>query len=816
MEFTKKPSFFSDLPSKNATTELEQFSNRLKFRLFAILMFIGQVAVRLYSLLKSESTPLLNTLYIIAFASLLCLIAIIALEYTLYKKLGPKILRYTKIIDGLFFVFFYFEWMIALAIPTTVPTYHNGPYVKMVTAFLYTSFCWRTLLQNIIIHQWQLRILTPLSGTLFIAAFSIYYDPNNTTVILSRGISQIVFIISILYFENKMSLNLLLANLKQAQWMQVSEFILDSIPENIAIFDLNGETKYLSAYFLQLLQQSDCPNNIDKFFGGIKNLRKHEPTETSFLLNGTQLEKTNAKVLHQGDHIISMPSNASFEEKTLQDLLNNFKANALKDVISEKSFFIYNGKLETNLQRVEKSVEIKMSFIKQQNLKFILLILRDTTQHDRLITLESNDKYKDQLLASVSHELRTPLNGSINLVESAIRAKEIPETIKEQLLNPALRSCKFLTHLINDILDMSQIKAHKLRLAYQEANIKETLKDTIQLVSLQAKRKGLKLEISFDPSAPERFCTDHVRLSQIVLNLLNNSIKFTQEGFVKLTVKASQKYSNCLKIRVDDSGMGMNQKDLSKLFTRFTHIEHPSRETVNPGGAGLGLNIAYNLAELLGSPNNKAIKVSSTPNLGSSFSFILENKTKAVLPGYQAESLKIPDEMNNESDGTIDTRMKTLFTPRLNKHQSAPTPDTKCPCPKILIVDDDQFNVFAFEAILNSFNLKYDVTFTGNDALEKLCNKKVCSYDSNCKSYQLIFMDREMPFMDGCETVKEIKRLQSQNLLKKELAIVGCTAHNDINEIDNFMSCGLDDCLTKPISRDRVYETFMKFDALYF
>ena len=151
-----------------------------------------------------------------------------------------------------------------------------------------------------------------------------------------------------------------------------------------------------------------------------------------------------------------------------------------------------------------------------------------------MIILEEANKYKDQLLALVSHELRALLNGNINLVEKAANSKKIPDHIKESLLIPALRSSKFLLHIINDLLDMSQIKQKKLRLSFESRYLKETLKSTAQLVELQAKKKGLDLIVELDPNLPEQFCTDHIRLSQIVLNLLNNAIKFTKEGTVKL------------------------------------------------------------------------------------------------------------------------------------------------------------------------------------------------------------------------------------------------------------------------------------------
>jgi len=161
----------------------------------------------------------------------------------------------------------------------------------------------------------------------------------------------------------------------------------------------------------------------------------------------------------------------------------------------------------------EKSIEVKISFVQHFEHDCIILILRDNTQRDVLIMLDETNQYKDKFLASVSHELRAPLNGNINLAESAIDSPKIPEAIKETLLAPALRSSKFLLHLINDTLDMSQIKEKKLRLGFQLGNLKETLKSTAQLVELQAKKKGIELAMEIDPTLSKDFYTDHVRVS---------------------------------------------------------------------------------------------------------------------------------------------------------------------------------------------------------------------------------------------------------------------------------------------------------------
>jgi len=182
----------------------------------------------------------------------------------------------------------------------------------------------------------------------------------------------------------------------------------------------------------------------------------------------------------------------------------------------------------------------------------------------------------------------------------------VPDNIKERLLTPALRSSKFLLHLINDILDMSQIKAQKLRLIFKAALLKETLHDTLQLVELQAKKKGVELRLTMHPDTQGILCTDHVRLSQIVLNLLNNAIKFTPKGSIILSATPADD-PNCVKISVQDSGIGIKKENVKKLFADYTHIEFADRAVINSTGVGLGLSIAYNLAKLLGPKTQKGI-----------------------------------------------------------------------------------------------------------------------------------------------------------------------------------------------------------------
>ncbi len=211
---------------------------------------------------------------------------------------------------------------------------------------------------------------------------------------------------------------------------------------------------------------------------------------------------------------------------------------------------------------------------------------------------------------------------------------------------------------------MSQIKAQKLRLVFQPENIKKTLINTIQLIELQAQKKGVVVLLEMEQGIPKNFCTDHVRLSQIVLNLLNNALKFTFEGVIKLIARPIEGLP-WLKILVEDSGIGMSSDDMKKLFAgNFTHIDFQDRELINPAGVGLGLNIAYNLAELLGPKNHNEIQVRSVPNQGSTFSFVIENKEAGLACQNEDDSLKVADEERTEE--AIDPKMRINSFPWQN------------------------------------------------------------------------------------------------------------------------------------------------------
>jgi len=291
------------------------------------------------------------------------------------------------------------------------------------------------------------------------------------------------------------------------------------------ILDLKGEIQFLSDYCKSFMEKFNLSVDSQDFFDRIRHLQQQSQQNESQLSASSRAIQIE-RIATQSD-LLEEKTKLNCEEN-LKDVLKSFQKKIVEKNIQERQFLVYNGKLKLEEIQQEKAIEVKFSFVQHFENFYIILILRDTTQRDLLVILEETNKYKDQLLASVSHELRASLNGNINLVEAAVNSPKISEAIKESLLIPALRSSKLLLHIITDILDMSQIKEKKLWLVFQPGNLIETLKSTAQLVELQAKKKGIELSLELDPGLPQNLCTDHIRLSQIVLNLSSNAMKFTK------------------------------------------------------------------------------------------------------------------------------------------------------------------------------------------------------------------------------------------------------------------------------------------------
>jgi len=355
---------------------------------------------------------------------------------------------------------------------------------------------------------------------------------------------------------------------------------------------------------------------------------------------------------------------------------------------------------------------------------------------------------KTDFLSTMSHELRTPLNSVIGMSELLLEESNSPE--QEENLKILNFSAASLHTLINDILDFNKLGSEKLYLESIGVNLYSLMKDICSGLQLQAKEKGLFLDLEVDDEIKNlNVSTDPTRISQIINNLAGNAIKFTTHGSVTIKMKAIKRGDEYIKIQfsVIDSGIGISKEQQEAIFEPF--IQASSSTTRKYGGTGLGLAIVKRLLELFDSK----IKLESTEDIGSTFMFNINFK-RDKEPLNSILDIK---------DNSID--IKDL---------------------KILVVEDNPINSLLLKKIFQKWNNTPDFTKDGIEAFER--------YKSN--NYDLILMDVHMPLLDGYETSKLIRSLPDIN--KSGVPIIALTASVSLNLKEKIREAGMDDYLSKP------------------
>ena len=492
-------------------------------------------------------------------------------------------------------------------------------------------------------------------------------------------------------------------------------------------------------------------------------------------------------------------SNEELVFKAVEELLTKFQN---KEIPKLQKLY------ETPLTEFEKKMEFstyEVSLIKEPgvlayyHLKFlklkwnskccILMILADITESHRIKELRNLDAYKDQLLATVSHDLRTPLNGMLGMME--LVSLNLNEKKDKKNMNIAQASGHLLLNMINDILDFSQINNKKLRLSLKKLDLIELIKQTRKLIKFQAKSKGLDFILKLRDLSGVMINSDSNRIRQILLNLLNNALKFTPSGFIQISLKKvfNFEYGGFVyKIKVKDSGIGIKDHDFPKLFKLFGKLELDDPE-INQSGVGLGLTISQNLAKML-SPRltNSGIHLKSVYGKGSQFWFFLEGERN-------------DDDFPTISPALIYKNVPYLFLHSQDEdffleHNKALTLISK---EKILIVDDDMVNLMVAKRYCEYFDVDY---LTANDGAEaiQLLEDYLKEDEKKLMEIKGIFMDCNMPIMDGYKATKEILELINKKNIE-EIPIIGMTANVLHEDLENCLKCGMKSFLCKPVSR---------------
>ncbi|MFA7555674.1 MAG: ATP-binding protein [Spongiibacteraceae bacterium] len=385
--------------------------------------------------------------------------------------------------------------------------------------------------------------------------------------------------------------------------------------------------------------------------------------------------------------------------------------------------------------------------------------------HQQKVQVQAEGNARSRFLASMSHEIRTPMNGIIGVTQ--LLEKSNLNAVQKNLVDKISVNGKLLLRLVNDVLYFSKINAGAMKIAVGSCCIKDIVSHAVSLVDVQARAKDLELKLQYLDGLPTHIIGDDIRIQQVLLNLLSNAVKFTDSGKVTLTVKpVIADGATRLCFSVVDTGMGITEKDQEKLFKPFAQVDESN--TKKHGGTGLGLIISRQLARQMGGE----VTVSSRRGKGSIFNFYLP--LLAVDP-----DLNIP-----HADKPI------LVSEQKN------TADLK-----ILVVDDSEMNIEVAVMLLESIGYTADQAPNGKAAVAAQLQN----------SYDIIFMDRQMPEMDGLEATIAIRNQYSSTV---QPWIIAMTASAQDDEKQEYLDAGANDFIGKPISFESLKEKINYFHSI--
>lgn len=445
--------------------------------------------------------------------------------------------------------------------------------------------------------------------------------------------------------------------------------------------------------------------------------------------------------------------------------IDNLNINIPNFQEGEEAELFFNGrKYYVSLSTIKEDNEAILGYAVMFNDMTEMFDLMEKIQEEQKRADEAS-QIKTMFLANISHEIRTPMNAIMGLSDLIIeesrgrKVYDMAVTIK--------KAANSLLDLVNNVLDISKLEAGKMELTESNYSLDGLVKDTMAVMEIPAAQRGLSLKYTIDDSLPCLLRGDEGKIKQCLINLINNGLKFTEKGYVRLDVSGIKRGDKiALTFMIIDTGVGIKKEDIARVFGEFEQVD----KIANKGkeGSGLGLTITKQLVELMGG----VIEISSEYGEGTTFTVRLTQNIVNDIPISQ---------VNNLVDDIVSEQR--MFV---------------APSTSVLIVDDNKVNLMVAKGLIEAYSMLIDCANSGEEAVE-LCKKK---------NYKLIMMDHMMPGIDGVEATRRIREYYDSIVHNPYIIALTANAYGDIKQM--FLTHGFQDFVSKPIEKDKLHVALLK------